>query len=539
MNPTYLLSRNPARLHLSICALAMALTGCATGIPPRSVMAPVPTQWFAPLPTAPTDQSANASATISALPANTPAELAADRAAPLPHNGRVTDLTQWWQQQGDPLLAELIAQAQAVSSSVASARSRIEQTRATQTAAGAALGPALDGSLSASRSRSQPFAPGVSPLATSAQAGLQASWELDVFGGQRATRNAATLRLAGADAQWHDARVSSAAEVANQYFAYQSCRELEAITRTDAESRRETARLTDLSQQAGFTAPAVAALGRASAAEARARLTQQSAQCDIDIKALVALTAVNEPDLRQKLALAQSNRAQVAPIFIANVPADALTQRPDVFNAAREVAAASFEIGSAQAERYPSLGLTGSVGSSRTRSNGFSTDFTTWSIGPLSLTVPLFDGGRRAANVDAARARYDEAASIYRAAVRQAVREVEEALVTLQSTATRQGDAQTAVDGYRASFSGTEALYKSGLASLIELENTRRTLLNAQTTQATLEQSRRSAWVALYRAMGGGWRAADAPPQAGPLASRATSSPLPSASTQQLQAVTP
>ena len=522
MNPTYLLSRSWCRLPLSICAITVALAGCATGTPPRSVSAPVPTQWFAALPATPVNSPVTNSA-------NSTAELAADRAAPLPHNGRITDLTQWWQQQGDPLLVDLIAQAQAVSSSVASARARIEQARATQTAAGAALGPALDGSASISRGRSQPFAPGMSPLASSAQAGLQASWELDVFGGQRATRNAAIERLAGTDAQWHDARVSSAAEVANQYFAYQSCREVETITRLDAESRRETARLTDLSQQAGFTAPAVAALARASAAEARARLTQQSAQCDINIKALVALTAASEPDLRQRLLLAQSARSLVTPIFIADVPAEAVAQRPDVFNAAREVAAASFEIGSAQAERYPSLGLTGSIGTSRTRSSGVSTDFNTWSIGPLSLTVPLFDGGRRAANVDAARARYDEAASIYRAAVRQAVREVEEALVTLQSTATRQGDAQTAVEGFRASFGGTEALYKSGLASLIELEDTRRTLLNAQTTLAGLEQSRRSAWVALYRAMGGGWRVASSnpssePAQASPMASRAASS---------------
>ena len=89
--------------------------------------------------------------------------------------------------------------------------------------------------------------------------------------------------------------------------------------------------------------------------------------------------------------------------------------------------------------------------------------------------------------------------------MRQAVREVEEALINLQSTAARNTDAQTAVDGYRASFSGTEALYKNGLASLVELEDSRRALLTAQTTLASLQQSRNTAWVSLYRAMGGGW----------------------------------
>lgn len=141
----------------------------------------------------------------------------------------------------------------------------------------------------------------------------------------------------------------------------------------------------------------------------------------------------------------------------------------------------------------------------RARSGGVSRDFNTWSIGPLSLTVPLFDGGRRAADVDAAAARHDEVAATCRGRVRQAVREVEEALINLQSTTARNTDTQTAVDGYQASFSGTEALYKSGLASLVELADSRRTLLTAQTTLASLQQSRNTAWVSLYRAMGGGW----------------------------------
>lgn len=479
-------------------ALALLAGGCALQMPPRTVSAPAPGNWQAPLP-----QSAERGAEKEAAQAS---------AAPLPHNGRLTDLTQWWQQQGDPVLVELIAASQAVSPSIASARSRIEQARATRVAAGAALGPALDAEGNLTRSRSQPMAPGASPLSTAGSVGLQAAWELDVFGSNRVTRNAAIERLAGAEAGWHDARVSVAAEVANQYYSYSTCRELETITQADAASRQETARLTDLSMRAGFTAPATANLARASAAEASARLTEQSARCELDTKALVALSGLEEPFLRQKLASAQLTRARVAPILIANVPADALAQRPDVFNAAREVAAASYEIGSAEAARYPRLTLSGSIGSSRVRSAGVSTDFNTWSIGPLSLSLPLFDGGRRAADVDAAKARYDDAAATYRGRVRQAVREVEEALVNLQSTAARGGDAQTAVEGYRNSFSGTEALYKNGLASLVELEDARRTLLTAQTTQATLIQTRNAAWVSLYRAMGGGWRADFAAP---------------------------
>jgi multidrug efflux system outer membrane protein len=475
--------------------MPLVLGACALQAPPDQVSANTPSQWFAPLP-------------------------AQVQTAGLPHNGTLTDLSQWWQQQGDPLLVELISAAQAVSPTVATARSRIEQARATRVAAGAALLPSLDASASASRGRSQQAAgPGTPPVTTTTQVGLQTAWEIDVFGGRRSGRDAASERLAGARAQWHDARVSVAAEVANQYYSLRTCRQLAAVTQSDATSRAETARLSDLSTQAGFTAPATDALARASAAEASARATQQRAQCELDIKALVALTGLAEPDLRQKVASAPELRAHVAMFSIASVPADALSQRPDVFSAERDVAAASADVGSAQAERYPRLSLSGSIGNSRFRTGGVTTTLDTWSIGPLALTLPLFDGGRRAADVDAARARYEEAAALYRARVRQAVREVEEALVNLQSTAAREGDAQTAVAGYRASFTGTDARYRNGLASLVELEDARRLQLGAETTLASLQRERLSAWVALYRAMGGGWTPAMAGPEASPSAS--------------------
>lgn len=475
--------------------MPLVLGACALQAPPDQVSANTPSQWFAPLP-------------------------APVQAAGLPHNGTLTDLSQWWQQQGDPLLVELISAAQAVSPTVATARSRIEQARATRVAAGAALLPSLDASASASRGRSQQTTgPGTPPVTTTTQAGLQTAWEIDVFGGKRSGRDAASDRLAGARAQWHDARVSVAAEVANQYYSLRTCRQLAAVTQSDAGSRAETARLSNLSTEAGFTAPATDALARASAAEASGRATQQRAQCELDLKALVALTGLAEPDIRQKVASAPELRAQAAMFSIANVPADALSQRPDVFSAERDVAAASADVGSAQAERYPRLTLSGSIGNSRFRAGGVTTTLDTWSIGPLALTLPLFDGGRRAADVEAARARYEEAAALYRARVRQAVREVEEALVNLQSTAAREGDAQTAVAGYRASFTGTEARYRNGLASLVELEDARRAQLGAETTLASLQRERLSAWVALYRAMGGGWTPSLAGPEGAPAAS--------------------
>jgi NodT family efflux transporter outer membrane factor (OMF) lipoprotein len=452
-----------------LCALALpaALGGCALTPPAKKVDAPVPPQWQ----------------------------------APLPHQGSVTDLNQWWRSQGDPLLAELIEAAQAASPTLAAAQARVAGARAEQVAARAALLPALDASLSANRASQQ----STLPMGTMTQAGVQAGWELDLFGGRRAARSAAEERLAGAAAQWHEARVSVAAEVANQYFALRTCERLLEVARQDAASRADTSRLTELTAKAGFQAPATAALARASAAEGASRLTQQQALCEIDIKTLVALTALDEAALRARLSSAR--QAPLAPIGVAVVPAELLAQRPDVYNAERALAAASFDVASAQAQRYPRVTLQGSVGAANFRTGGEDISGSTWTIGPVAITVPVFDAGRRRANVDAARAQYDAAVSAYRGVMRQAVAEVEQALVNLNSVEARTRDAQTALEGYRTSFTAVEDRYKNGLASLLELEDARRTRLLAENAVVVLERERNAAWVALYRAAGGGFRA--------------------------------
>ena len=296
-----------------------------------------------------------------------------------------------------------------------------------------------------------------------------------------------------------------AAEVANQYYSLRACEQLLAVARLDAASRADTARLTQLTADAGFQAPATAALARASAAEGRARVAQQRALCDIDIKALVALSAIDEPALGARLATSAVRHTR--PIAIAALPAQVLAQRPDVFNAEREVAAASADVGGAQAQRFPRLALQGSIGAGSFRSGGNTVKSDTWSIGPLALTLPIFDAGLRRANVDVASARYDAAVIGYRASARQAVREVEQALVNLNSVTERGTDGLVALEGFRVSFVATEDRFKNGLASLLELEDARRTRLAAENAVVNLQRESNAAWIALYRAAGGGWTA--------------------------------
>lgn len=452
---------------LAVAAAALTLVACAVNRPPEQVEAPAPPQWY----------------------------------APLPHGGTLADLALWWQQFNDPLLIELIEAAQSVSPTVASAASRIEQARATRVAAGAALLPTVDANAAAARARQPP-----APVATTVQVGAQTAWEVDIFGRNRNAGRAAQYRFEGAQAGWHEARVAIAAETANSYVNLRTCERLLVVANNDAKSRAETSRLTKLSADAGSTAPAVAALARASAAEASARATQQKALCDIEVKSLVALTGMPEPRLREKLGARWVEPERFALVALDAIPARQLLQRPDVYVAEREVAAASADVGSARAEQLPRLTLSGSVAIGKARTGGATVDAESWSIGPLALTLPVFDGGRRAAQADAALARYEEAVALYQARVRQAVGEVEQALVTLESARARSEDARVAVEGYRASFAATEARYRSGLASLIELEDQRRVTLAAETALVGLQRERVAAWIALYRAVGGGWK---------------------------------
>lgn len=421
--------------------------------------------------------------------------------APLPHQGAVGALSQWWQRQGDPVLVELIQAAQSVSPTVAQALSRIEGSRANQAQANSALLPNISAQTSASRGVSQSNL----SAATTLQAGLQASWELDLVGANRAVSHAAAAQVQSSQAQWHDARVSVAAEVANLYFNLSSCRQLLDVARRDAVSHQETARLTEINVKAGFTSASFAAMARAGAADSNSRLTQQSSQCDLYTKALVALTGIAEPDLREKLAMALNKPAQATSISVTSVPAQTVSQRPDVFSAERDVVVAAATVGHAKAQRLPRLSLNGSVGALRVRSGGVDQNVATWSFGPLALSLPLYDGGQRDAAVKASEAAYQSAIAAYQSKVRQAVREVEEALVNLQSTEARGDDAMVATQGYAESLAATQTRFGLGLASLVELEDARRAALAADSALLSLKLQRNLAWVSLYRALGGGF----------------------------------
>lgn len=475
MNTRWPLDVPPRSLPFAAAALTLLLSGCAA-LPPAAApdttgAAASSPRWQAPLP---------AVAGASVVPA-----------------------AEFWATFGDPALPALLLAGQAASPSIAAAAARIERARATQTAAGALLLPQVSASASLGQSRSTP---GLAAI-TSASAGLQAGWEIDLFGANAAGRLAAAARLRGAQALLADAQTALAAEVTTTLTSLRACEAQSRTTQQDADSRAETARLTELSARAGFTAPADAALARAGAAQARANATLQRGQCDTLVKSLVELTDLPEPTVREQLATATARLPQPPAVLPPSLPAELLAQRPDLQDAGLAVQAAAADRDRAAALEWPQVSLNGSVGGVTLRSAGETQSGSTWSIGPLNVNFPLFDGGSRAANTTAARAEYESAVAQYRAAMRRAVREVEASLVSLESTAARFDDARSAAADFEAALVATEARQKGGLASLLDLEIARRNALSAQSAVIELQRERAAAWVTLVRAIGAGWRA--------------------------------
>lgn len=450
---------------------AAALTGCASIDPPPipGVDTPVATRWH----------------------------------APLSREGSRDDLARWWAQFRDPLMLSLIEDGQDASATLAQALVRIADAQAARVGGKAALMPSLDATLDASRGRPEVG----DSVGTMSSIGLRASWELDLFGANRAASSAEQARFEASLAGWHDARVSIAAEIATAYVDLRACEAQVVQAELDAQSRSETSRLTTLMAGSGFQSPADAHLARASAAQGQVTLAERRAQCQYLIKSVVALTARDEADLRDELVIANAHLPKPEHFRVASVPAQVLIQRPDIYAAARDVVVASAESAQAQALRWPRVTLSGNIGSSRISEGGVTTDGTVWSVGPVALTLPLFDGGVRRANAEAARVRYDLATVIYADRLREAIREVETALVTLHSTAARADDARRAVDGFERSYQAVGARYQAGTASLFDLEDARRSMVTAQVTLIELQREHVASWIALYRAVGGGWSA--------------------------------
>lgn len=433
--------------------------------------------------------------------------------ATLPHAGSVAELNQWWAQFDDPALPQLIAAAERNSPSVAIAAARIRAARASTRIAVGAFLPAMTASGSEMKARTKTEVAGIttSDVDSTVKIGAaDAGLEIDLFGGNRRSLEASRAQLGAAQSAWHDARASIAAEVANTYAAARAYQALLALYEEELASRKSTESLTALLIREGLAPSANALAVEAAVANSTSTLENQRGQYAQLLNGLVALTGVPVADIEQLLTTRAAQIPQIKAGFSVSLPANVVNQRPDVRAAEYQLAAASAEIGVAIADLLPSLTLAGTIGINAARARGVTSKTTTWSFGP-ALNVPVFLGGRGRARVEATRAGYDQALASYHGAVKNAVLEVENALVRVETVERRRAHVTAAAEKFRAYFDAINISYREGKSSLFELETARLQHVGGQQLRVSMELERAQAWVALYKAIGGGWHEPTAP----------------------------
>lgn len=422
--------------------------------------------------------------------------------AALPHDGQAQQLARWWQQFDDPLLLQLQAAAQSTHPVVLKALAAIDEARAALLSRDAEALPQLNAGTAVQRSgEARQTLPQEN---SSLRLAADASWEIDLFGAVRRTSEAVSARLDARHAEWDDARTSLAAEVASRYVSYRACQQLDQQWQADVASRKNSAASLQQAQSAGLRAAAEVDLALAGLAETRNQQRAQASECLLLIKSLVVLSGWDETTLQAALHPVGADVVLPRPqqFHVTELPAIWVSQRPDLVAVERQLAASLAEVGVAQARRYPRLSLLGNLTASHSLVGGAHAQ--PWSFGP-SLSLPWLDGGRREAELDAARARHAAALAAYRLAVRNAVREVEEALVRLDAARQRSDDVATAAAAYARFFASTEQQWQHGLVSLLSLEEARRSAQQAQRNQISLAREHVLQWIALYKALGGGW----------------------------------
>ena len=425
-----------------------------------------------------------------------------------------TALAQWWSRFDDPLLAQLVSQALLANTDVASAQAALRQARALRDVAAAGLLPTLGSSASAQRSRSNG-----NSASNSFRAGLDASWEPDIFGANRSALDASEAVAHAREASLGDVQVSTAAEVALAYITLRSTQARLAIANDNLAGQQETLQLTQWRVQAGLLSSLEGEQARAAAEQTRAQLPALQSSIEQTAHALAVLTGRPPAALLEQLSEARPV-PQAAGDLVLAIPAETLRQRPDVRAAEYQVTAALARVAQADAARLPSFRLSGNLGLGALTLGALGSGAALASSILASVSLPLFDGGAARAQVRAQQAALDGANVAYQAAVLTALKDVEDALVALRGDRERLARLRDAADAAANAALLARQRYSSGLVDFQTVLETQRTQRNAQDSVIAASADLSADHVRMYKALGGGWSTDSGDTSAGPTASR-------------------
>lgn len=419
---------------------------------------------------------------------------------------------QWWQLYGDPELNALVERLNVSNQNLAAAEAQYRQARAMVRGARAGFYPTV--SSSAERTRSgQPYAEGAnSQVANNYNLGINAAWELDIWGKVRRSVESSQASFEASTADLAAVTLSLQSELVQNYLQLRVMDEQRHLLNTTVQAYQRSLRLTENQYKAGIVpkSDVTQALTQLRSTEAQAiDLEWQRAQLEHAIAVLVGVPPA-------ELSIAVRDFIPELPAVPAMLPSQLLERRPDVAAAERRVIASNAEIGVAKAAWFPDLTLSAAGG----YRNGSFADWISvpsrfWSLGP-QLALTLFDGGARKAELERARAAYDQTVAEYRQTVLDSFREVEDYLIQLRSLEQEEGVQRQALEAARESLRLMENQYKAGTVDYNSVVNVQVTALNNERTYLTLQGSRLTASVQLIAALGGGWSEAQLQAPANP-----------------------
>jgi outer membrane protein, multidrug efflux system len=336
------------------------------------------------------------------------------------------------------------------------------------------------------------------------QAGFDASWELDIFGGVRRGVEAADADTAAALEDQHAVMVSLVAEVARNYIELRAAQRQMQIATDNLHSQEETLDLTRSRQKAGFATDLDVARQSAQVAATASTIPAYDAMVRSSIHQIGILLGEDPDQLLDELSAA-SAIPPTPPTIPVGVPVELLRRRPDIRMAERQVAAASARIGVATAELYPQFSLTGQFGLDATKPYRLiNWDSRYFAINP-SVSWPIFDAGRIRSNIAAQKEVAVQAALNYQQTVLQALGEVEDSLASYRDEQLRFKALSDSVDASQQAFDLARQQYQRGVIDFLTVLDAQRSLFEAQTVMTQSQGAISTDLVSLYKSLGGGW----------------------------------
>lgn len=465
-------------------AAALAAAGCVSLEPPLpSAQADIPQAW--PMP--------ETTAGGQAETASTPEAGGGSRSIAAADIG-------WRDFFVDEGLEALIARALENNRDLRVAVLNVERARALYRVQRSERLPSVAGSVQATRTGGD----GPHTEAYSASVGV-AGFELDLFGRVRSLSEAALHEYFATEEARRAAQLSLVAEVANAWLTLAADLELLKVSEATLKTQEDSFKLTRRRYELGAVSRVDLAQAQTQVEAARSDLAGYQGRVAADVNALQLLVGAPVEAARLPSGFARQHVSGLAPVP-AGLPSEALLRRPDVRGAEERLRSANADIGAARAAFFPSISLTGSVGTASSQLSGlFGSGSFAWSFIP-QVSIPIFQAGRLSANLEATKAQRDIALAQYEKAIQSGFREVADALAAAGALARQREAQERLVTAAAEAEQLSRARYEAGRDSYLALLVAQRTLYQSQQLLVTTRLAEQANRVALYKALGGGWR---------------------------------